>query len=292
MREIAIVILNYNNWRDTVECIESLKYQTDNDVHTIIVDNHSPNDSFKELSKRYKNREKVHLIRNNSNLGYAKGNNVGITYSIEVLKICNVLVINNDTIFECKNYIEYLKGYNFNKNVGVIGTKIIGSDGKNQNPVYTTVNLRRLYKDLISNFLKYVGLGKLLYKFVNRKRNKVYIKEQDNTEGPYILHGSALFFTENYLKIAKGFYPDTFLYYEENILAIIFDKLNLEMEYTDDVYIYHKEDQSSTMSFSDEEHFKIKYMLSSTQVAFKVFFSSNEKLIKKINKDFSVESTF
>lgn len=46
MKSIAVVVLNYKGWQDTLECIESLQSQDYTNYKIIIVDNHSDNESL------------------------------------------------------------------------------------------------------------------------------------------------------------------------------------------------------------------------------------------------------
>lgn len=49
MSKIGIVILNYNGWEDTIECVESLSKQSFENYQIIIVDNNSTNNSFDKI---------------------------------------------------------------------------------------------------------------------------------------------------------------------------------------------------------------------------------------------------
>ena len=78
------VILHYIVENVTIESIEHIKNNMDIDEYQIVVvDNASPNQSYSILEKRYKNDERVALIHNEYNLGFTRGNNVGIKYAIE-----------------------------------------------------------------------------------------------------------------------------------------------------------------------------------------------------------------
>lgn len=285
--EIGIVLLNYLNWKDTVECIESLKNQTNQQFQIVIVDNNSGNESIPELYKRYGLTENIHILENSENLGFAKGNNTGIAYCRSKLNLYNVLVSNNDVIFTDKNYIDYLVKHNYSDNVGVVGTEIIGSDGKNQNPRYFNPSSKSVLREFFSPVLH----SKMAYKMRNirdvlkNKSSDLDSQEpkQQSLNKQKILHGSVLFFTENYLKIAKGFYPETFLYYEEEILALVIDKIGLQMEYDPSISIYHKEDQSSQLSFQNLESIKRGFARKSVRVGLKVSLTKTSKILKVIN---------
>ena len=95
---IAIIVLNYNSYSDTMECIGSLQKTIPVekvDYQIIVVDNHSTDNSFDLLQKALP--ESVILLQSSRNAGYAYGNNVGIKYAVEhgAEFIC---ILNNDTI--------------------------------------------------------------------------------------------------------------------------------------------------------------------------------------------------
>lgn len=283
--KIGIVILNYLNWHDTVECIDSLANQTSKNYEIVVVDNQSKNESFDELYHRYGEIENIHLLQSTENLGFAKGNNIGINYCKKVLELENILVINNDVIFTDPNYIEYLSAFPIGKNIGVVGSTIIGSDGKNQNPsahfkpgfkaVFREYTFPLLRKYKLSGILK---LGSFVKNGFKKAPAQPSTGEKKAIQKPYNLHGSALFLTENYVSQIDGLYPGTFLYYEEEILALVCHKLGLEMVYTDEIEIYHKEDQSSKMSFNNESTVKYKMGRKSVRTGLKVSLMDIKKI--------------
>lgn len=82
-KSVAIVVLNWNKKRDTLEClcsVESLRSESEYDFDIIVVDNGSNDGSVFFLKQNF---PKAFYIESPKNLGYAGGNNVGI---IEVLR--------------------------------------------------------------------------------------------------------------------------------------------------------------------------------------------------------------
>ena len=90
-----IIMVVWNNLEPTKDCIDSIIRNTDADYRLIIIDNASNNETNKYL-ERLKDKEKprVLLIRNESNLGFIKAVNQGMKLS-QAPYIC---LINNDTI--------------------------------------------------------------------------------------------------------------------------------------------------------------------------------------------------
>jgi GT2 family glycosyltransferase len=117
---VAIILVNWNNFDVTIDCIESLK-QIDYPAHTIIVvDNGSvdaPADQFLEL------HPDIVLIKSASNLGFTGGNNLGFQYSIEH-GFDYSMMLNNDT-FVAPDFLTHLINYMESQpSVGIIQPRI------------------------------------------------------------------------------------------------------------------------------------------------------------------------
>ena len=73
--EIYFIVLNYNGYADTVECLESLKQLNYPNFQVIVVDNASVGGEGERLANSFP--EFIHLA-NKTNLGFSGGNNIGI----------------------------------------------------------------------------------------------------------------------------------------------------------------------------------------------------------------------
>jgi GT2 family glycosyltransferase len=91
---VSIILLSFNDWKETLECLKSLANVTYPNLEVIAVDNGSTNPP---LDQARAIRPDLTIIENGKNLGYAEGNNIGIRYAIEH-GADYVLVQNNDTI--------------------------------------------------------------------------------------------------------------------------------------------------------------------------------------------------
>lgn len=94
--EVAIIILNWNNYEDTAECLESLKKVRYPNKEVIVVDNGSADGSGEQLENEF---GWCKFLFNNENLGFSAGNNIGIEYALEN-EYPYVLLLNNDTVVE------------------------------------------------------------------------------------------------------------------------------------------------------------------------------------------------
>ncbi len=269
-------------YNDTIECVESaLKLSYDN-YTIIIVDNGSNNDSFKILTKKFANINKIKIIKNEKNLGFAKGNNIGIEYARKQENCDFVFSINNDTVFNDKSILSKMTE-KYSPQIGVLGPKIIGIDNRNQNPLCKKVTFKKIIKDILESFFYMIidintFHNSIFYKkfvkplVMKRRKNRIFYQHNNP-----VLQGAAIMFTPSYFKHYQGFYPGTFLFYEEYILSILLKKKGLISFYVDNAEILHKESMSSKESFNNKSKIKSKYRLNSIMHCIKVMFFDSSK---------------
>ena len=117
---VYIVVLNWNGLEDTRECLDSLAALEYPAYRVVVVDNGSEDGSLESLRRSHK---QVEYIANQSNLGYARGNNVGIDHALAG-KADYVLVLNNDTLVS-PGFLGWLvQAAEANQQIGVVGPKI------------------------------------------------------------------------------------------------------------------------------------------------------------------------
>ena len=92
MKNVTVVIPNWNGMRFLKTCLDSLRRQDTDDFETLVVDNHSEDGSVEFIRAHY---PEVRLIVHEENLGFTGGVNAGI----EASESPYVLLLNNDT--EC-----------------------------------------------------------------------------------------------------------------------------------------------------------------------------------------------
>ena len=77
--QVACIVLNWNGWQDTIECLDALKECTYSRVSVVVVDNGSTNDSVARIRAAHPD---IQLLESRENLGFAGGNNIGIRYAL------------------------------------------------------------------------------------------------------------------------------------------------------------------------------------------------------------------
>jgi len=117
---VSIVIVNWNGYEDTLECIASLQKINYKNYEIVLVDNGSTIDNFSEFENISTN---FRLLRSEENLGFSGGNNIGIKYSLKQ-SVDYILLLNNDTIVE-KNFLKPLiEKFSDIEDIGIVAPQI------------------------------------------------------------------------------------------------------------------------------------------------------------------------
>jgi len=64
IKKVYIILLNYNGWQDTIECLESVLKNDYKNYQIIVVDNDSPNNSMDYIISWAKGKQKVNYYEN------------------------------------------------------------------------------------------------------------------------------------------------------------------------------------------------------------------------------------
>lgn len=125
--KISIIILSYNHpdmMKLTADSVLDRSFYPN--METIIVDNASKPDTV-SLLKKYKDRKTVKLILNDTNYGFAKGNNIGL----EIATGEYFILLNNDVVVT-PGWLSRLVYHIRKQNIGLVGpvTNSIGNEAK------------------------------------------------------------------------------------------------------------------------------------------------------------------
>jgi GT2 family glycosyltransferase len=158
---IAVVMVNWRGTKDTIECLESL-LRSDVAVHAIVCDNDSgdgsvealldwargepayeaPSGSLAPLTIPPLEKPLVYehlrdegaftrgpqapltIIETGGNLGYARGNNVGIRFALANPDIDVVWLLNNDTVVEPSTAGAILAAFDTDPGLGMVGAAL------------------------------------------------------------------------------------------------------------------------------------------------------------------------
>ncbi|MBU0619372.1 glycosyltransferase family 2 protein [Patescibacteria group bacterium] len=127
MKKIAIIIVNWNEPKATIDCLASIHKllklnKLDYKVSIIVVDNGSKDNSVRLIQVKFPN---VFLLKNKINLGFARAVNIALK---DVLKkdFDVVMLLNNDTVIKQKTFFNTMINELYQNNeIGIIGPVIL-----------------------------------------------------------------------------------------------------------------------------------------------------------------------
>lgn len=251
MKKIAVVIVNYNGEKNTIECLNSInKLVMDNfKLLIIIVDNGSFNE-FKIPHSEFKLGELI-IIRNQENLGFAGGNNIGIKYALNQTADF-ILLLNNDVIFD-KNLIkELLQTVQSKENIGVVVPKIYFAKG-------FEFHKNRYKREETGKIIWYAG-GKMDFKNIigyHRGVDEVDKGQYNKTEETDFATGCCMLVKKEIFKQVGLFDEKYFLYYEDSDFSERVKKLGFKIIYCPKAMLWHKNAGSAGGSGSSLQDYYI-----------------------------------
>lgn len=240
---VGIVILNYNNIDDTIKCINSIFEYCDTSMFRIcLVDNNSRTEVVGKVHQALCKRENYMLLHNTEpkpavlpvlthilnkqNGGYAQGNNLGLNFLKSYSEINYYLILNNDVIFTM-DIIKPLKQYlSTHPIAGVVSPLLYGRDGQID---YECCRYEKKQMDFLVRVFhldRFHLFAKLRQRNYILKRHPEYLKK-DEVEGN-LPSGSCMMFRKASFEQINFFDPNTFLYFEEDIIWKKLKAVNLK----------------------------------------------------------------
>jgi len=115
---VCCVIVNWNGWRDTLDCLASLGEQDYKNLHVIVVDNGSTDDSVERIRAGF---PEVSIVETGRNLGFPSGCNVGLRAALKT-SAEYIWMLNNDTVCPPDTLCKLVRRGESQPDAGMIGT--------------------------------------------------------------------------------------------------------------------------------------------------------------------------
>lgn len=297
---VAVVILNWNGWKDTLECLDSVFQSTGLSFRVVVCDNGSsdaslekikhwaggtltlpysegPLQSFCPVDKPipYIEYDKVSaerggdpaesaplvLIQSGANLGFAGGNNVALRYCQAHGGFDYVWILNNDTVVARDSLVHLVNHMQTDPSVGMCGSKLI---------FYYQPSKVQAYGGSAFDEKRGVPVPLGLFQSVEAVCDKNDVERQM----AYVV-GASMLVSRGFLKTIGLMSEDYFLYYEEIDWAFrAHGKFGLA--YCDKSHVYHKEGGSiGSSSTGEPSATSTRYLYRNRVVFNKKFNSSN-----------------
>lgn len=250
--KLSIVIICWNDLRVIRDCLHSIYAETHStEFEVIISDNGSSDGSVEFIRKNY---PQARVIENGANLGFGKGNNVGIRASSGEY----VLILNPDTIIHDKALDKWIAFADRHPEAGAFGCRVLNPDGTYQYPAQPFPTIWRQW--IAALYLR--PLGYVSNAFVS----DTYTGWKGDTERTIDWQcGCCLLFRADLLKRLGGFDEQFFYHYEEVDLCRRVWGARYPILYTPEASITHLGGQSV-------KRFPIRFVLESYRNRYRFFY--------------------
>lgn len=219
-RSNYIILINYNNYKDTIRCVESIRKQTYPNNKTIIVDNASSNDSVTILRQSCPD---CILIENKENVGFSGANNIGADLACrEGADI--ITFLNNDTELSTNFFQCLLAGID---------------DHQCLSPLMLYYNDRTLINCAGGYFDYRKGAGTIA------KRNERLIPGELSRQEISLAQGCCITMTSKTYKTLGPWKTDYFLYREDDEYTLRMLSKGIKIIFEPQAVLYHKENAST-----------------------------------------------
>ncbi|MBX3164157.1 MAG: glycosyltransferase family 2 protein [Bacteroidetes bacterium] len=225
---VSIIIINYNTFQLTCSCIKSVVEKTkDVSYEIILVDNASTERDADEFKKLF---PKINLIKSKENLGFAKGNNVGIQHAHGEF----ILLLNSDCELTEDSIAICCKEFSEKKNIGVITCKLIYPNGKMQHNC-------QVFPSTIKIWIEKLRLHKLFSKKIRSSYLQGFYWDYETFGFPDWIWGTFFMFRKSALDLLpdKRLSDDFFMYMEDVQWCWNFRKAKIKIAYTPKTTVIH-----------------------------------------------------
>lgn len=285
--QLSVIILNYNVRYFLEQCVLSVQDALSSiEGEIIVIDNNSSDDSCEMIRSRFPD---VKLIQNTENLGFPKGNNIGVAQA----KGDYICILNPDTVVAEDTFIKVLAFAKEQHDLGIVGVNLIDGAGN-----FLPESKRGIPTPWVA-FTKIAGL----YKFFPKSKycNKYYAQHlQENETGKVeILVGAFMVMKRDLYCEIGGFDEDCFMYSDDIDLSYMVLKKGKTNYYFSETTVIHYKGESTikdekymkrfqeAMNFFYKKHFKVSFLFSLFMKIGIVFFS----IVKMIQGKTTIKTT-
>lgn len=213
----SIIIVNWNARQYLEKCIKSLLAQTHKNFEIILVDNASTDDSVEFVERNF---PQVNIIKNKENVGFAKGNNIGIENSKGDL----LAFFNPDAVADKEWLSKLVSVIESSDKIGGVAGKLYYLDNKyGKNAVFCTWSKIDPYSANPTNFFHDEPISQVDY-----------------------LTGAAMLLKRDVINKVGLLDTDYFLYFEETDLCARIIRAGYELIYVPNAIAWHAVSPSSS----------------------------------------------
>jgi len=242
---VVVIILNFNNWKDTIQCLEAVWGGSFPPKFVILIDNGSQDGSFEKLCENltaicpilelkeenaFRDALPVShgttiLLKSSTNLGFTGGNNLGIRLALQKFDFDYIWLLNSDCVPDKKALEELLILAMSDPKIGVVGSKLLFFSKKQ---IIQAAGGALLFPK--KGLAKLVGYGETDHGQWDKPIKLDYIS------------GASMLIKKEALLKAGLFLEDYFLYWEDADLSIQIQRAGYQLAYAWKSMVFHKQE--------------------------------------------------
>ena len=275
--QLSVIILNYNVRYFLEQCLFSVQRALDGiDAEIIVIDNASTDNSCEMVKAKF---PQVKLIENSANLGFPKGNNIGVAQA----KGEYICILNPDTVVAEDTFKKVLAKC-CQSSIGIVGCKLIDGSGK-----FLPESKRGIPTPWVA-FTKMFGLYKISNAFGAYYAQHLTDTESGNVD---ILVGAFMWMSRKLYLEVGGFDEDCFMYSDDIDLSYMVLKSGKSNYYFHETSVIHYKGESTVhdgtyrkrfqeaMQFFYKKHFKKSWFFDGMMIVGSFIFSFLKKYQQK-----------
>ena len=262
--KVTVLIINYKNWHDTIECLESVFKSNHKDLEVIVVDNSPDNTSITKLEEWTKGALNVNqtrypelvfpeitkplecvllseeefytsqttklltIVKAKNNNGFAAANNIFLKKKLQQKKTGEfVFLLNNDTVIPPDTITNLIKNIKKEPKIGLAGCTLL--EYNNSTKIQSVGGV----------YSPFFGITKQALEGVSLEGLKA-LKSKIKIDYPA---GAAMFLSTEVLRTLGLLNEEYFLYFEE-LDWVKKGESQYQTTYFDDCFVYHKGGES------------------------------------------------
>lgn len=292
-KTIFFLILNYNTFQETENCIRTIREMDEVPYkkHIVVVDNASTDDLDKkaELLKA----EDVTVLCMESNKGFSRGNNAGYEYIRQIRRRGGVIIVcNSDIEFRDRRFLALVLDEYENTGFDILSPDVWCEAQKtkswkgHQSPAFPWEGNKSYVKYQIRKNLRererllnngYNGLN-VVYTFLDRLISLkyailirlIYRKWRLRYHENIVAHGSCFVVSDNFIMHEeKLFFPETEFYFEELLLNLRVKDKGYKTVYKPEIQVWHMQGQATKRVAENEQErrlFAVDHLIKSGMI--------------------------
>ena len=266
MKKTGVVLVCYHTPEETLSC--AMMYASMSCVNQIVIVDNETTEKSRKIFENIKNN-KIETIYQDKNIGYSKGNNVGINSLINQYDVDKIVISNSDIEISENAVVRCLEALECHNKLGTVAPLMKGLDGTFYPLRFIELGYLRIFLRI---FLTETIIDKSTQKYCNKNSNMVY---QSFVPGCFFI------LERNAIEKCNGFDENIFLYREEEILGKRMERAGYKTAVCTDCFFIHNHNYKKETPEVKTNRNKI--VMKSEQWYFQEYLKSNKIQMLYVN---------